>query len=97
MIINFTIFPVGRGESLSGSVAEIFEIIESSGLEYEHHAMGTNIEEEWEQIIEVVNRCRLKMMEGNSRIYLSMTIDERAGKMGRLGEKVESAKAKMGL
>lgn len=95
MIANFTIFPVGKGESLSPYVAEIFRIIEVSGLQYQHHDMGTNIEGEWEEIAALVNKCRLKMLESAGRVYFTLTVDERAGKSGRLGTKVQSALGKM--
>lgn len=95
MIANFTIFPVGKGESLSAYVAEVFKIIEVSGLKCQHHEMGTNIEGEWEEIIELVNDCRKKMLKSADRIYIALTIDERKGRSNRLGTKVASAQAKI--
>ena len=95
MIANFTIFPVGKDESLSAYVAEVFKIIEESGLKCQHHEMGTNIEGEWEEIIELVNNCRKKMLESADRVYISLTIDERKGRSNRLGTKVASALGKM--
>jgi len=38
--------PVGKGESLSPYVVEIYKVIEESGLAYEQHQMGTNVEGE---------------------------------------------------
>ena len=95
MIVNFTIFPVGSGESLSSYVAEAFKIIEGCGLPHEHHAMGTNIEGEWDELMPVINHCREKMLEMADRVYLAITIDERKGKSGRLNQKVKSARGKM--
>ena len=95
MIANFAIFPVGKDESLSAYVAEVFKIIEASGLKYQHHEMGTNIEGEWEEVIELVNSCRKKMLESANRIYMVLTIDERKGQSDRLGKKVASARAKI--
>ena len=95
MIANFTIFPIGKGESLSSYVAEIFEIIEDSGLKCQHHEMGTNIEGDWDEIINLANKCREKMLESADRIYFSLTIDERLGHSNRLGTKVASARSKM--
>ena len=95
MIVNFTIFPIGKGESLSSFVAEAFKVIENCGLPHEHHSMGTNIEGEWDEIMTVVNDCRKKMLESADRIYLAITIDERIAKTNRMSKKVQSAKAKM--
>ena len=95
MIVNFAIFPVGSSESLSGYVAEAFKLIEQSGLPYEHHSMGTNIEGDWEEVMSLIKQCRDKMLESSGRIYIALTIDERQAQFGRLGKKVKSAKAKM--
>jgi len=95
MIANFAIFPVGIGESLSGYVAGAFRIIEQSGLPYEHHAMGTNIEGEWEEVMALLKECRDEMMKLSGRIYIALTIDERDNKLGRLKQKVESARMKI--
>ena len=43
MIAEFSIVPVGVGESLSQHVARAFEVIEASDVAHEHHAMGTNL------------------------------------------------------
>ena len=95
MIVNFTIFPIGKGESLSGYVAKAFEIIKKSGLPHENHSMGTNIEGEWDNIMPVIDLCRKKMLELVDRVHISITIDDRKDQIGRMGKKVESAKAKM--
>ncbi len=95
MIVKFSIFPIGAGESLSSYVAEAFKIIEASGLACEHHSMGTNIEGEWEEVIPVIDQCRRKMLELSDRVFLTLSIDERKGQSGRLGKKVDSAKVKM--
>ncbi|MCK4392525.1 thiamine-binding protein, partial [Candidatus Bipolaricaulota bacterium] len=34
MIVDFAISPIGVGESLSAYIAEVFKIIEESGLPY---------------------------------------------------------------
>ena len=95
MVVNFTIFPIGKDESLSRYVADVFEIIENCGLPYEHHAMGTNIVGEWDEVMDLINECRVKMLEKADRIYLAVTMDERKGKTSHMSKKVASAKAKM--
>ena len=63
MIVDFSIFPIGVGESLSTYVAEVFKIIEERGLPYEHHAMGTNIEGDWDAVMRLIKTCRDRMFE----------------------------------
>jgi len=43
-IAEFTIIPIGVGVSLSKYVAVCEGILEESGLSYELHANGTNLE-----------------------------------------------------
>ena len=95
MIVDFTIFPTDVGESVSAYVAEVFKIIEKSGLPYEHHAMGTNIEGDWDAVMRLIKACRDRMLEQANRVSISIKIDERKGAIDGIDKKVASARAKM--
>ena len=95
MIVDFTIFPTDVGESVSAYVAEVFKIIEESGLPYEHHAMGTNIEGDWDEVMAVIKACRDRMLEKANRVSISIKIDDRKGVTNGIKKKVASARAKM--
>ena len=95
MIVDFTIFPTDAGESVSAYVAEVFKIIEKSGLPYEHHSMGTNIEGDWDEVMAVIKTCRDRMLEKSRRISIGIRIDERVGVTNGIEKKVASARAKM--
>ncbi len=95
MIADFTIFPIGEGESLSGAVAMAFDVIESSGVRYEHHAMGTNLEGDWDEVMSVIKQCRDRLRAHATRISISIHIDDRSGGGHRMTEKVNAARSKM--
>ncbi|MCD5415618.1 MTH1187 family thiamine-binding protein [Candidatus Bipolaricaulota bacterium] len=95
MIVDFAIFPIGEGESLSSFVADAFKIIEESGLPYEHHSMGTNLEGDWDEVMSVIKACRDRMLEQSNRVSIAIKIDDRQGAKDRIRRKVASAKAKM--
>lgn len=95
MIVDFTIFPTDVGESVSAYVAEVFRIIKESGLPYEHHAMGTNIEGDWDEVMAVIKACRERMLKRANRISISIRIDERKGVTDGIKTKVASASAKV--
>ena len=57
VLLDFSMSPMGKGESVSPYVARCLEIVAASGLDYELHAMGTILEGEWEQVFAVVQRC----------------------------------------
>ena len=95
MIVDFSISPIGAGESLSRYIGEVFAVIERSGLSYEHHAMGTNIEGEWDEVMELINSCRKLMHTHADRVSISIRIDDRKGVTNGLASKVASARAKV--
>jgi uncharacterized protein (TIGR00106 family) len=95
MIAEFSIVPIGVGESLSATIAQAFEVIESSGVAHEHHAMGTNLEGDWDEVMDVIKACRDRLLESSNRVSLSIKIDDRKGAIDRLAHKVDSARRKM--
>ena len=95
VIINFSIFPLDKGESLSNYVARAIKIIDESGLPYELTAMGTSIEGEWPEVIGVVDQCFQAFEKDCNRVYLSLKADYRKGPIGRIKGKVESVKRKL--
>jgi uncharacterized protein (TIGR00106 family) len=95
MIADFSIAPIGTGESLSRYIAETFQIIQESGLSYEHHAMGTNIEGDWDEVMALLKTCRDRMLERANRVSISIKIDDRKGAKNRMTHKVASARAKI--
>ena len=48
VLLEFSMSPLGKGDSVSDYVARSLQIIDESGLAYELHAMGTIIEGEVE-------------------------------------------------
>jgi uncharacterized protein (TIGR00106 family) len=94
MIVDFSIAPVGKGESLSASLVEVFELVDASGLYFEHHAMGTNIEGDWDEVMALVKACRDRMLEKAKRVSISLRIDDRLGVTDGIRRKVASVEAK---
>ena len=57
VILEFSLFPLDKGESVSPYVARSLDIIDKSGLDYRCNAMGTLLEGEFDQVMGVVKRC----------------------------------------
>ena len=96
MLVDFSISPIGEGESLSRYVAWVYELIEASGLPHEYHAMGTNIEGEWDAVMGLIKACRDLMLQEANRVSISIRIDDRKGVTDGLTRKVQAAQEKMG-
>ena len=96
VLLEFSMSPLGKGESVSDYVARSLQIIDESGLAYELHAMGTIIEGEPEEVLEVMRRCLETMAADCDRITCSAKLDYRKGHQGRLESKVASIERKLG-
>ncbi|MEA3356605.1 MAG: MTH1187 family thiamine-binding protein [Candidatus Bipolaricaulota bacterium] len=96
MLVDFSISPLGKGESLSPYVAQVYRLIEESGLPHEYHAMGTNIEGDWDAVMGLIKSCRDFLLQNVNRVSISIRIDDRKGVTDGLTRKTESAKDKMG-
>jgi uncharacterized protein (TIGR00106 family) len=95
VIVDFSMYPLDKGESLSPYVARSIKIIQESGLPYEFRSMGTSIEGDWEEVMDVVQRCFETMRQDCNRVVLSLKADYRQGPPGRMRRKVESVKEKL--
>jgi uncharacterized protein (TIGR00106 family) len=96
VLLEFSMFPLDKGESLSQYVARSIDIVDRSGLSYQTHAMGTVLEGEIDQVLDVVRRCYEAMSADCNRIECSIKIDSRKGNSGRLHSKVASVEEKLG-
>ena len=96
ILLEFSMTPLDKGESLSEYVSRSLEIIDKSGLPYKLNPMGTVIEGEWDEVFNVVKRCYDRMNEDCNRVSVSIKIDARKGKEGRLKSKIESVEKRLG-
>jgi len=96
VLLEFSMSPFDKGESLSEYVARSLDIIDKSGLPYQLTPMGTIVEGEWEQVMALVTACFQTMSQDCNRISTSIKIDYRAGKGGRLKSKIGSVESKLG-
>lgn len=96
VLLEFSMSPLGVGESVSPYVARSLEIVEQSGLDYRLHAMGTIVEGEIDQVLAVVKQCFDAMAADCDRVSCTMKLDFRRGHSGRLEAKVKSVEEKLG-
>lgn len=96
VLLEFSMYPTDKGASVSDYVKRSLEIIDDSGLPYRLGPMGTCLEGEWNEVIDVVSRCFERMREDCDRIAVNLKVDYRKGPGGRLDSKVATVKAKTG-
>lgn len=57
VIAEFTVIPIGTSTSLHEYVAACQRVLAETGLNYELHANGTNLEGEWDAVMRAIQRC----------------------------------------
>ena len=96
VLLEMSIVPMGRGDSVSQYVAQCVDLVDQSGLDYELHSMGTIVEGELSEVLQLMQQCMEKVAEQNDRVTCSAKLDFRRGKQGRLLAKVDSVEKKLG-
>jgi len=96
ILLEFSMSPLTKGDSVSQYVSRSLDIIDKSGLPYRLNPMGTVIEGSWDEVLGVVKACWERMREDCDRISTIVKIDYRKGKTGRLDSKVASVEKKLG-
>jgi len=96
MLAQFSIVPIGVGESLSRYVAEIVKEVEKSGLDYRLTAMATIIEGSDDEVFALLKRCHQKAKRFAPRVLTTIIIDDRKSAKNRLTGKVLSVENRLG-
>ena len=89
-VLDFSIFPLDKGVSLAPYVARAIRIVKASGLPYVFSPMSTSIEGEWDEVMDVVSRCKKELEKDCTRIHVVIRVDWRDGPAGRLSSKVHA-------
>jgi len=87
VLLEFSMTPLDKGESVSKYVARSLDIIDNSGVYYILNPMGTVLEGEWDDVMKVVKDCYDKMNSDCKRISCQIKIDARNEKSGRIKSK----------
>lgn len=96
MLLEFSMSPLGKGESVSAEVTKCLDIIDQSGIPYRLNSMGTVLEGEWDDVMGVVRQCLEEMSRSCDRVTCVVKFDWRKGATGRLEGKVASVEKRLG-
>ena len=90
MLAAFSITPLGVGDSVGAVVAEAVGLVRRSGLPNETNAMFTNVEGEWDEVMDLLHACVDRVAAEAPRVSVVIKLDVRPGHAGALTEKVAS-------
>lgn len=96
MLLELSIIPLARGRSISGDLADLVKIIDTSGLDYRVTAAGTILEGSWDEVVDVAKKCHMDMRKKTERVITLMRIDDYEQRTGRLSKAVDSIEQKVG-
>ena len=96
VLLEFSMSPLGKGESVGKFVSRSLDIVDTSGVAYRLNPMGTVLEGDWDEVIDVVKQCYERMRKDCGRISCSIKVDYRKGAKGRLNGKVASVERRLG-
>jgi uncharacterized protein (TIGR00106 family) len=94
MIAEFSVVPIGEGESLSQYVAECLKIVRSSGLDHELTPMGTILQGDLDEVMTTIISCHKKVVGMSDRVVTEIRIDDRRNERP-MREKVERVRVKL--
>jgi len=89
ILLEFSMSPLDKGESVSKYVSRSLDIIDQSGVSYRLNPMGTVLEGEWDEVMAVVKQCYERMRQDCNRISCAVKIDAREGQSDRLRTKTQ--------
>ena len=94
VLMDVSIVPIGVGVSLSKYVAECERLLREAGLEPRLHAMGTEIEGEWDAVFAAVQRCHEALHRmGAPRVSTSVRLGTRIDRDDTLDGRPERVRA----
>jgi len=92
MLVAFSVAPSGTGRSdgsVHDAVAAAVRVVRSSGLPHRTTSMFTEIEGEWDEVMDVVKRATEAVLPFGSRVSLVLKADIRPGRTGEIDAKIE--------
>ncbi len=96
-IVQFSVVPLGTGStSLSQYVAQVHRVLEESGVTNQLTPMGTVLEGELDQLLQVIRRVHeLPFEQGAARVMTLINIDDRRDKAATAQAKIDSVREKL--
>jgi uncharacterized protein (TIGR00106 family) len=92
VVLEFSVFPLDKGASVSKEVSQVVEMIHNSGIDYQLTAMGTLIETSnlGDALAIVEKATQIIHDTGCQRVYAAVKIDSRPAREHGLKGKIGS-------
>lgn len=96
VLLDLCVVPLGVGVSVSEYIAACQRVLKEAGLKHEMHMYGTNIEGEWDEVMEAVKKCHEVVHQmGAPRISTNIRIGTRTDREQTMEDKIKSVQLKI--
>ena len=96
VIADLCVIPVGVGVSLGSYIAECENILQKAGLKTHLHGYGTNIEGEWDVVMQAIKDCHQSLHDmGVPRISTTIRLGTRVDREQSIEDKIRSVQEKL--
>jgi len=96
VIADLCVVPIGVGVSLGSYIAACEKILMQAGLKIRLHGYGTNIEGEWDEVMQAIKECHQTLHEmGAPRISSTLRFGTRIDREQTLEDKIRSVEEKL--
>ncbi len=97
VLVDVCVVPMGVGVSVSKYVVECQKIFVAAGLDHKMHSYGTNVEGDWDVVMEAIKKCHETVHEmGAPRIGTTIRLGTRTDREQSMQDKIDSVESKMG-
>ena len=91
VMVDLCLIPIGVGVSLSPYIASCQKILAATGLNYQMHSYGTNIEGDWDAVMAAVKACHEAVhQQGAPRITSTIKLGTRVDRSQSMQDKLDS-------
>ena len=91
VMVDLCLIPIGVGVSLSPYIASCQKILAATGLNYQMHSYGTNIEGDWDAVMAAVKACHEAVhQQGAPRITSTIKLGTRVDRSQSMQDKIDS-------
>ena len=97
MLCDFNLIPIGTEVSISKYIAECVKIFKKHELKINIHALGSNIEGDWDTVMLSIKECHLFLHNEQNvkRIISSVKLTTRIDREQNIEEKITAVKKRL--
>ncbi len=94
-LMEFSVMPLGAGESISTPIAKVVSKVRDSGLPHQVQPMGTVVESELDACLDLIRASAHEVLQHAPRTMINIRLDIRPGHEGRIQHNVDVVQAKV--